>query len=112
MGWWQGEVGSCGTELGWRTFTSATAGYHCCTDFPAQCSGSNPTQSPVVLDLYSFMKASPSYEYESEQDAAKACTDLDSSYQLCSASQIVEVVFNGGPADDDNGFLAVGSQLD
>jgi len=102
--WWQGDDTSCGAS-GYRTWNTASAGYHCCKPFEAIASESTTT----TLGTYeAFTKAHPSYIYYSEQEAKDACEALHPDLSLCSAAQIVEVALNGASADGT--FLEVAIQ--
>lgn len=110
MGWWQGTDAECGGVTGWRSFDSASAGYHCCLDFEAGQFESPPTAGPTVGTYDAFALASSLYEFSNMQDAAQACSDINARYSLCSAKQVVEVALNGAPGDAT--FNAVAAQTE
>merc|ERR1719357_104841 len=93
MGWWQGEVTTCG-NTGWRTFTADKATYHCCLPFEATFGTTEPP-TPDVFTYGSFEGETLKYPFNNAADALAACQNIHVEYSLCSDYELEEVTVQG-----------------
>jgi len=104
MGWWQGEVTTCGAA-GWREFTATQATYHCCLDFEVQL-GTTAAPIPDVFVYNVFGTAR--YPFTSAEAALAACQNVNSGYSLCADYELEEVA--NGPIAGVEGWNGVDAQ--